>query len=101
MAHKIIWRGRQWKVDCRGNIDLLGKRPYYIHANRLAETEPGSNGTRSDWLLHLTEKEWIDIEDFIAAWQHAVVAARTDLGDIDVAASIDEARQLDAQRRAS
>jgi hypothetical protein len=73
------------------------KRDYWIDAHRLAETRPGSNGTRSDWLLHLGEKTWIDLDDLVIAWLCAVRAAKTDLRKIDVYASIADARRLHAR----
>jgi hypothetical protein len=46
---------------------------------------------------HLAEKTWIDLDDLIIAWLCAVRVAGTDLGKIDVYASIAEARTLHAR----
>jgi hypothetical protein len=91
-GEKILWQGRQWVITTRG-MEPLDHR-YWIEKGRLAETRPFSEGTLGDWLLHMAEKNWVDIEDFIRAWQVACKLHHTDLGRIDVTQSIKEARTL-------
>jgi len=57
---KVIWRGRQWAatkygVECRDGC-------YAIERKRLWEEDD----THS-WIMHMAEKEWIDLEDFAEA----------------------------------
>jgi len=93
-----IWRGRQWVVTThalRPHSDFY----YEIEIDRLAETRPFSDDRRSDWLLHMAESGWVDVEDFITAWCVAVVVNKTKLGKIDVKASIEDARAIERQYR--
>jgi hypothetical protein len=94
-----IWRGRQWIVTTRGLQPHDENQDYWIEASRLAETRPFSHESRGDWLLHLAEKPWIDLEDFIAAWCVAVLVHRTKLGRVDVMASIEAARKIYIKNR--
>jgi hypothetical protein len=96
-----IWRGRQWVVTSLGLQPHENKQQgYWIEASRLNEMRPASDGgTRSDWLLHLVEKDWADLEDFIAAFCVAIAVHKTKLGKIDVRASIADARALDQHYR--
>lgn len=67
----ILWQGRQWAVtkygvECRDGT-------YAFEAKRLSEL--GGFGDReglSDWLFHLAEKEWCDLDDFCDAWLAAL-----------------------------
>jgi hypothetical protein len=97
-GERLLWQGRQWAVTTRG-IDTTrpyrnGAYPYWIEKERLAETRPFSNGLLADWPLHLAEKNWVDIEDFIQAWQFACRVHKTNLGNIDVAKSIAAAWEI-------
>lgn len=60
LAEPIYWEGRQWAVteagiECRDGT-------YFIDKKRLWEEE-GKWG----WVNQLSEKEWVDIEDFVIA----------------------------------
>jgi hypothetical protein len=57
---KIYWKGRQWAatkfgVQCRDGS-------YSIPRNRLWENE-----AEHPWIMHMAEKDWIDLEDFAEA----------------------------------
>ena len=57
---KVYWKGRQWAatkfgVQCRDGS-------YSIPRKRLWEDED-THG----WVLHMAEKEWVDLEDFAEA----------------------------------
>lgn len=60
----ILWRGRQWAVTTHGIEALDGT--YSFEAHRLAEDlhVRGYGG----WPSHMSEKDWVDIDDFITAW---------------------------------
>lgn len=50
-------------------------------------------GEHSEVLLHLARKEWVDLDELLAAWCTAVVASGTKL-HFDVTESIQKARKL-------
>jgi len=82
---------RQWRItddglECRDD-------EYDIKKDRLAEKREYDKLILSDWLLQMAEKDWVDLEDFIAAWCAAVLVHRVKLGKIDVAKSIEMARK--------
>jgi len=52
----------KWKVYRNGDINF-DNGYYFIDANRL-KTE--------DWILHLMEKGWVDMNDFIPAYFQAL-----------------------------
>jgi hypothetical protein len=68
----IHFKGSQWIVDDHGIDTVDGK--YFIHKERLGELRPGrsQNNECSDWLIHLEEKGWVDIDDFISAFSFAL-----------------------------
>jgi hypothetical protein len=78
-----IWRGRQWAVTSQG-LHAPGES-YCIEACRLGEVRASRY---SDWMLHMAEKDWVDVDDFVTAWCVAVAVHRTPLTGIDVAGSI-------------
>jgi len=51
-----------WEVDAQGNIHYNGKWDYSIHHTRLGEP---------DWEEHMSAKWWVNINDFMAALEHA------------------------------
>jgi hypothetical protein len=90
-----LWRGRQWKVTPTGMTTLDGS-DYWIGKSRLGDvrkrvTEEG--GDTSDWMLHMAEKTWVDIDDLIAAWCVAVALHGVPTGAIDIGKSIREAQR--------
>lgn len=62
---KVFWRGKQWRVTRYGLETLDGS--YAIARDRLADYRPGRDGI-SDWLCHMVEKDWVDVEDFSTAF---------------------------------
>lgn len=54
----------QWKVREDGSIDNEGAT-YYIPACRLGE----------NWIAHLSEKRWVDMNKFIPAYIEACIRA--------------------------
>jgi hypothetical protein len=57
----LWWQGRQWAVTSFGLECRDGT--YYIDAHRLAE-DIDTHG----WPAHVSEKNWVDVEDFLTAW---------------------------------
>lgn len=56
----IWWRGRQWAVTSDGVEALDGT--YFIAKDRLTEN------MKHAWPAHVTQKTWVDREDFCTAW---------------------------------
>jgi hypothetical protein len=59
----------QWSIDNGGNLcynNAFGCEDYTIEKHRLAE---------ANWILHLLEKEWVDMNDFIPAYFVALAKA--------------------------
>jgi hypothetical protein len=99
---KELWRGRQWKVTPTGMTTLDGS-DYWIEKSRLGDvrkhvTKEGRD--ISDWMLHMAEKNWVDIDDFIAAWCVAVAVHNVRVDTIDMAKSIRKARREKATAEA-
>ena len=62
---RILWRGRQWAVTDYGIECLDGT--YYIEKIRIAE-----NADTYGWPLHVSQKSWVDSDDFCTAWLVAI-----------------------------
>ena len=62
--HAVLWRGRQWAVTIYGLEARDGC--YAIAADRVAEVW-SPNGEPA-WPLHMSEKIWVDVPDFVTAW---------------------------------
>lgn len=54
-----------WAVDKHGNMEHK-KTGYYITADRLAE----------NWLQHMSEKTWVNMDTFVRAYIRACYIAR-------------------------
>lgn len=54
-----------WKVDSDGDL-VHPERGYDITSDRLDE---------KDWILHLSEKSWVNFNDFIPAYLYALSLA--------------------------
>jgi hypothetical protein len=52
----------KWKVLKNGDMDFDNGR-YFIDGNRLGH---------EDWILHLMEKDWVNMNDFIPAYFQAL-----------------------------
>lgn len=74
MPRGIIWKGRQWAVTEYG-LETLGEPyNYEIEKGRLGErADRGLNGEDvPSWLVHMMEKDWLDVDDFFTAYLVAV-----------------------------
>jgi hypothetical protein len=67
-----LYRNHQWKVTKVGIESLSPDFDYEIEAERLAEVTERDGLRLYDWLLHMTEKIWVDTEAFIAAFEKAM-----------------------------
>jgi hypothetical protein len=56
---------KQWRVT-GGGLECRDDE-YDIKKERLGETRESGELVLSDWLLQMAEKDWVDLEDFIAA----------------------------------
>lgn len=56
----------KWKVTKDG---MVGPDDYFIQKGRLDETR---NGLCSEWIAHLVEKTWFDLDLFIPAFREAL-----------------------------
>jgi hypothetical protein len=63
---QIWWQGRQWAVTEHGIECQDGS--YCITKERLAETLPSPLNNTPDWPLHMAEKTWVDVADFLTAY---------------------------------
>jgi hypothetical protein len=62
----VFWRGKQWAVTEAGIEALDGK--YFIDKERMLEGIEDHS-----WPMHMTEKTWIDADDFATAWMVAIL----------------------------
>lgn len=66
MKTKIIY---DWKITKYG-LEHSGFPPYEIHKSRLWEP---------DWIKHMEEKNWVNINSFIAALEYAQAAHKKEV----------------------
>ena len=81
---KVLWIGREWAVTAYG-IEARNGR-YAIDKTYLAE----QHGSWS-WPMHMAEKEWPDLEDFIEAWLIALKMHGVEMAPEDIARAIRKA----------
>jgi hypothetical protein len=62
--NEIWWQGRQWAVTSHGIECRDGT--YVIAKARLREEH--TNQHPYSWIAHLSEKSWIDLDDFATAY---------------------------------
>lgn len=62
--HKIIWKGKQWAVTEYGIERLDGT--YAISKKEVNEVAISKSNTC--WPVHITNKVWVDADDFTTAW---------------------------------
>jgi hypothetical protein len=60
LSEPIYWEGRQWAVTSAGIEKRDGT--YFVDAARLWEEE-----NVHGWVMHMSEKNWIDLQDFVNA----------------------------------
>ena len=62
---KAKWDHPHWHIDNDGTIEYIGPDypGYFIEGSRL---------TRENWILHMSRKEWVDMNVFIPVYIHAL-----------------------------
>jgi|tagenome__1003787_1003787.scaffolds.fasta_scaffold20164244_1 hypothetical protein len=70
LRRPLLWQGRRWAVTAYGVEARDGT--YFIDKARLYETQSWV------WEMHLSQKRWVDIEDFrhAYAWARCYFARR-------------------------
>jgi len=74
----------QWQVTNYGVESIVSATTprYDFAADRLLETTDRHNGTFYDWPVHMAEKDWVDIEAFIEAFQAALAIHAEHIGAV-------------------
>lgn len=70
----VLFKNAQWAVTDYGMETIEdGYTPlYHIEESRLTEITKRPNGTFYSWPIHMAKKTWVDIEDFIEAFDNAL-----------------------------
>ena len=63
-------QGSQWAVD-QSRFWALPPERYEFGTSRIGEIEDWGNGRIYTFPVHMAEKNWVDIEDFISVFQVA------------------------------
>ncbi|GAB6843284.1 hypothetical protein HNR00_002210 [Methylorubrum rhodinum] len=68
------FQNSQWKANEDGLVSIAPKAPYeyFIEASRLNEPHVQNGEDLYSWPLHMARKTWIDIDDFLEAFDHAI-----------------------------
>jgi hypothetical protein len=88
---EVVVRGQQWMVTSTGIEPADGSKSYLIEAERLTELTTRSNGTFYDWPIHMAEKEWVDMSDFLLVFAAALAIHGSDFDPEMLRRSIPEA----------
>lgn len=75
---KVYWTGRQWCVTDHG-LETVDPDAYYVGAGQLFTLTDGIGEPMAERMRHITEKTWVDVEDFAAAFAVAL-AIHSDKG---------------------
>jgi len=95
-TEKMPIKNRQWAVTETGITCLT--QQYEITKGQLAELRDAERGIAM-WPLQMAEKSWVDIDEFGAAYEGALVFHKPFGADrINVSASLEQARQIVATR---
>jgi hypothetical protein len=68
---EVYWAGRQWCVTDYG-LETITPDSYYIAASELGELTSGIASVTAERFRHVSEKGWVDVEDFAAAFAVAL-----------------------------
>lgn len=55
----------KWLITEEG-IEWTGGNEYFIDKDRILEAGPQNRQKMYDWLVHMTEKSWLSVEDIYA-----------------------------------
>lgn len=64
----VLWKGRQWAVTDYGLETISEPYHYHLTVDQLRESGVGDRAGRYDSLIHLMEKNWLDVDDFATAF---------------------------------
>jgi len=81
----------EWVVE-DGGIRHKIKDWYWSDEDQLGREFP-EDATLSDWLLHQTITKGHDLENAVLAWRIAVFVHDIDIGEIDVAKTIEDVKK--------
>ena len=105
MTNRKQWRVTSWGLE---SISPRTNSNYWIEAEWLDRITTRSEDPLYDWPLHMAEKSWVDIEDFIAAFRQALIRHAKKIRPIDpdileasFGAARLEARMTDEYRKAN
>lgn len=94
-ARRVVRPDMEWAVTDGG----LACPGYWIDTDRLSETTDRGSGPMYDWIVHLIEKDWFDLDAFlpvfVAAFERHGIPLDTDMLDRSVAWARRRAWQLD------
>jgi hypothetical protein len=66
----ILYANRQWAVTKFGLECLTDDYP--IKAERLGKTTNRSGEILADWVVHMAEKSWVDLDELVDAYAKAL-----------------------------
>ncbi len=93
LAQSVLWLGKQWRVTDEGLETTATKGE---HVLRIAKTElaRGSSDVYASWPVHMAQKAWVDLDDFVKAFLAACLIHGIRIES--VFPMVDTARQLHA-----
>jgi hypothetical protein len=93
---EVWWRGRQWCVTQYG-LETRG-RPYLysLSVQQIAEVRSTQDGIVANTVIHLMEKNWLDVDDLFTAWLVSISLHGLNVAFVDVQRTF---RHALAQRR--
>lgn len=68
---QVHWAGRQWCVTDYG-LETIEPDAYSVGAGQLTGLTQGIDEPMAERMRHITEKTWVDVEDFAAAFAVAL-----------------------------
>jgi len=90
--HRILWRGRQWAVTVYGVEALDGT--YFFDRSRIADGVVSKFDAHHSWPVHMAEKTWVDIDDFVTCWLVAITLHGVKVNSKHVTAALSEMMDL-------
>lgn len=90
----VLWEGRQWAVTTYGLETISEPYHYYLTPLSLNDKRTTPRGEVFDNPLHMVEKEWLDVEDYLTAWLAALALHGQQSDQETVRLTITEAHKL-------
>ncbi len=79
MTEQTYFENSQWRLERRGIESTNPKRFYQIDADRLGETTERNGVVYYDWPLHMAEKDWVNLNEFIEVFDRGLDAHKGQL----------------------